>query len=90
MKVSNMQSSNGNTIANQFIISDNGNMYFQSYNSIIAKIDSDGKISLDSYYWDYSVTTSKYRNIFLSEKKPVTKKKIEDGLYKLTNLNEVI
>ena len=88
MRVSNMQSTSGNKIANQFIISDNGKMFFQSYNSIIALIDDDGKIYLDNYYWDYSVTTSKYRNIFLNEKKPVTERKIKDGLYILTNLNE--
>lgn len=88
MKVSNMQSTSGNKIANQFIINHNGKMFFQSYNSIIAMIDNDGKIYLDNYYWDYSVTTSKYRNIFLNEKKPNTEKKIKDGLYTLINLNE--
>jgi|TARA_R110002020_G_scaffold228810_1_gene439609 hypothetical protein len=88
MKVTNMTSPNGLKVANQFIINDNGKMFFQSYNSIIAMINNDGKIYLDNYYWDYSVTTSKYRNIFLNEKKPVTEKKIKDGLYTLTNLNE--
>jgi len=64
MKVENMTSARGNTIANQFIISDKGEEYFQSYESIIAK-RSQGKIYLDEYYWDYSVTTGKYRNDFL-------------------------
>ena len=46
MKVQNMTGSSGNKVANQFIITDeaselSGNcvQYFQSYNSIIAKID---------------------------------------------------
>ena len=56
MKVQNMTSARGNTIANQFIINDKGEEYFQSYRSIIAK-KSQGKIYLDEYFWDYSVTT---------------------------------
>jgi hypothetical protein len=40
MKVENITSNNGNKIANQFIITDdNGNEYFQSYNSMIVKKD---------------------------------------------------
>ena len=46
------------------------------------------KIYLDIKYWDYSVTTGKYRNIFLNETKKETEKKIKDGVYTLTNLNE--
>ena len=99
MKVKNMTSNNGNKIANQFIITDNHKMgnkieYFQSYNSIIVKriyddIDSDVvETFLDSKYWDYSTTTSKYRNIFLGEKKKETQKKIKDSVYILTNLNK--
>ena len=38
MKVENIESNNGNKIANQFIITDdNGNEFFQSYNSMIVK-----------------------------------------------------
>jgi hypothetical protein len=87
MRVSNMASSNGNTVANQFIVNDdNGNTFFQSYDSIIVKI-SKGKISLDSHYWDYSKTTGKYRNQFLNEDKKETQKKIDSGEYELTDLN---
>ena len=46
------------------------------------------KTYLDKKYWNYSVTTSKYRNIFLEETKKDTEKKIESGEYVLTNLNE--
>ena len=86
MKVENMTSSQGNKVANQFLITDNGNEYFQSYRSMIAK-KSQGKIYLDEYYWDYSVTTGKYRNIFLGEGIAETRKKIASGEYILTNLN---
>jgi len=93
MKVQNMTSNNGNKIANQFIIEDDFNtVYFQSYNSIIAKKvlmnNQFFMVYLDKKYWDYSVTTSKYRNIFLNESKKETQKKIDNGIYILTNLNE--
>ena len=42
---------------------------------------------LDKYYWDYSRTTSKYRNQFLSATTEETKQHIKKGTYKLTNLN---
>ena len=86
MKVENMTSTRGNAVPNQFIITDNGDEYFQSYKSIIAK-RSEGKIYLDDYYWDYSVTTGKYRNEFLGEGIAETRKKIASGEYVLTNLN---
>ena len=86
MKVENMRRPQGNTVANQFVITDNGEEYFQSYESIIAK-KSQGKIYLDEYFWDYSVTTGKYRNDFLGEKKIATQRKIDSGEYILTDLN---
>ena len=93
MKVENMTSNNGNKIANQFIITDDyENTYFQSYDSVIVKIGNKtmgtNSIYLDKTFWDYSVTTGKYRNIFLNETKKETQKKIDNGTYKLTNLNE--
>lgn len=65
--------------------------YFQSYKSIIAFIpfDRTQKIKLDSTYWDYSNTTRKYRNIFLSEDSKDTKRKIADGIYELVDLNTI-
>ena len=88
MKVQNMTSSKGNKIANQFIIrSEDGTVYFQSYNSIICKITQDHFVYLDEYYWNYSKTTSKYRSLFLNESTAETKSKIAAGRYMLTNLN---
>lgn len=78
----------GRPVANQNIIHDDfGNSFFQSYNSIIAKITSTGQTILDRNFWDYSVTTGKYRNKFLNECIAETRKKIKQGLYKLADLN---
>ena len=75
-------------VANQFIIKDdNGNVFFQSYKSIIAKKDCNGKITLDSYFWDYSATTGKYRNEFLGMGIAETREMIKRGAITLENLN---
>jgi hypothetical protein len=99
-KVENMTSANGNKIANQFIITEDENemsgnaiQYFQSYNTIIAKRDkfragiAKRAITLDFAKWDYSKTTSKYRNQFLGETTKETAAKIKSGEYTLANLN---
>lgn len=52
---------------NQFIIfGDNGEIEFQSYDSIIAKISKAGTLEF-SKRWDYSKTTLKHLYIFLEE-----------------------
>ena len=102
MKVSNMISSKGHKIANQFIVEGAtfqpdhrrimGKM-FQSFDSNIAFISKHvhglpcNIVWLDRFYWDYSVTTGKYRNQFLNETKKETQAKIDSGTYILTNLN---
>ena len=78
---------NFNNVKNQFIITTKDGIYLQSYNSIIAFKSKDGKTYLDNYYWDYSTTTGRYRNMFLNETKKETENKIKDGTYILTNLN---
>ena len=65
VRVQNVISSRGNAIANQFEIYVDGMKYFQSYNTIIAKIDKGHKITLDTNALDYSRTTSKYLYLFL-------------------------
>jgi len=78
----------GRPVANQNIIYDDfGNSFFQSYNTIIAKLSNAGQTILDKDYWDYSTTTGKYRNKFLGECIAETRKKIKQGLYKLADLN---
>lgn len=87
MKVQNMTSpKTDRNIPNQFIITDDNSIYFQSYNSIIVKI-AHGKVYLDKTYWNYSTTTSKYRNYFLNESTKETKQKIKSGEYILCDLN---
>jgi hypothetical protein len=87
IKVKQMTSSrSGGPVANQFIIYTIEGEYFQSYDSIIA-FNNNGKITLDDYYWDYSRTTSKYRNEFLGEGTAETRAKIESGEYILADLN---
>ena len=86
MKVYNMSSPKGNRVANQFEIYDKKGRYFQSYNSIIVFINNKGQVFLDEYYWDYSVTTGKYRNQFLGDYGiEETREKLASGEYKLKN-----
>ena len=87
MKVRNMRGNSGREIPNQFEISSDGEQYFQSYYSIIVKIDKSGRVYLDSDKWDYSKTTGRYRNMFLRESKAETERKIKSGEYVLANLN---
>lgn len=86
MKVSNIVNNRGNIVANQFLIIDGNKTYFQSYRSIIVKIEN-GQIMLDPVYWNYSRTTSKHRSTFLNESTKETQRKIESGVYIFENLN---
>ena len=89
MKVRNMRSPRtGIEVANQFIIEFNGQTIFQSYDVIIA-IKEGRKIVLDKNYWDYSRTTSKYRNAFTGLTTEETKKAIKSGEIKLLDLNNM-
>ena len=84
-----MRSRSGREVPNQFIIrdSENGVKYFQSYLSIIIKIDNNGQVYLDRDKYSYSKTTAKYRNEFLNETTKETEQKIKDGIYLLIDLN---
>lgn len=91
IKVYNIESPrSGNPVANQYEIRVGNKIYFQSYKSIICKIEN-GKIYLDKFYWNYSRTTSKYLRIFLNDflRDPFNiKEKINNKEFKLTNLNK--
>ena len=100
IKVKNITNANGNEVPNQFEIivdeypSTYKTTFFQSYDSIIAKVRGfDGQIYLDEKYWDYSITTLRHLYNFLDmwgydlNKKKVLQL-IEDGKFKLTNLNK--
>lgn len=89
MEIIKMRSPKGNIVPNQFDIRVDNKRVFRSYESNIVMIRNN-KVYLDSYYWNYSMTTSKYRNIFLGEDKKTTETKIKSGEYILTDLtNEV-
>ena len=85
--VLNMKSSRGNKVPNQFIIWTDEEQFFQSYQTIIGKRDKKGNVFLDQNRWNYSVTTSKYRNQWLGMNTKEVKKAIDDGTIQLVNLN---
>ncbi len=83
-----MKSSRGNKVPNQFDIYDGDKWYFQSYQTVIAmRCAKSGKTYLDQNRWDYSVTTSKYRNKWLGMTTLQVKNAIKNGSLILTNLN---
>jgi hypothetical protein len=87
-KVQNLTSDrSGRAAANHFEICTADGRYFQSYNSIIVYIDNSDQVWVDEDNWNYSNTTSKYRNQFLGESTEETMAKIRSGEYKLINLN---
>lgn len=67
----------GNPAANQFIIKTKKATYFQSYNSVVCKLD--GINIVLSMNWDYSNTTGKHLYIFLRQ----------NGYYNLSSAKEV-
>lgn len=70
MKVQNMTSaSSGRKVPNQFIIRDDrtSRTTFQSYDSMIATINYQNNTITLGEDWNYSTTTSRYRNQFFDE-----------------------
>lgn len=57
----------GNPVVNQFVISTENAIYFQSYRSVVCRIDRKTKQVVLSSHWDYSTTTSKYLYKFLRD-----------------------
>lgn len=88
MKVTNMYSSNGNQIPNQFIIHNGNKTAFQSYETIVA-VKENGKVILDKNALDYSATTTKYLKQFLNTKdsKKQLQDKVKNGYYSISDLN---
>ena len=76
IEIENMQSSRGNDVPNQFIIRTKMGRLFRSYDSNIAFIPKDENIIYLGKDWNYSVTTSKYRNAFLN----MTSNEIKQGI----------
>lgn len=96
MRVSNMKSPrSGQPVANQYMIEDGDKVYFQSYQTTIAKWDKEEReLTLDRDSWDYSVTTLKYLKEFMQEvtvyrrmSKAEIAEQIKSGELKVENLN---
>jgi hypothetical protein len=87
--IRNLTSSNGNFVPNQIVIRNESLRIFQSYDSIIVKIE-EGQVYLDERYWNYSKTTSKYRNQFLGDSTKEIETKIKSGEYILTDLQDAL
>jgi len=87
--IQNLTSSNGNKVPNQIVIRNETLRIFQSYDSIIVKVE-DGQVYLDETYWNYSKTTSKYRNRFLGDSTKEIESKIKSGEYILTDLSNAL
>jgi hypothetical protein len=68
---------NGNPAANQFVIKTKKATYFQSYRSVVCKLD--GINIILSNNWDYSNTTRKHLYIFLRQ----------NGYYNLSSAKDV-
>lgn len=76
-RVKQLINDNGNPAANQFVIRTKKATYFQSYKSVVCKLD--GMNIVLSTYWDYSNTTRKHLYIFLRE----------NGYYNLSSAKDV-
>ena len=63
--ISNLINKQGNAVKNQFVITEDGKITFQSYNSKIVEIEGTWITFYPNY--NYSATTSKHRNKFLSD-----------------------
>ena len=93
--VQNIIGLNGNAVVNQFVIDTKKATFFQSYQSVVCKIDNSTRKVTLSNHWDYSVTTSKYLYKFLREngiyvysKKDVLAK-IKANKFRLINKNSI-
>jgi len=78
----------GRAVPNQFILSIDKDVYFQSYETLIVKKCGNGDVVLDKNNWDYSATTARYRNEFLGKTTAQIKTRIKSGEYKMANLNK--
>ena len=88
--------SSGFPVRNHWLIDIGYGVALQSYNSIVAFRFTEnihkfkkGDVLLDRGTWDYSLTTARYRRIFLEEGKAETEEKIKTGEYQLKALNFV-
>ena len=87
MIISQLTNAQGKAVKNQFIIINGDVIAFQSYDSKIIDVDRANKVITFYLNYNYSNTTSKYRNKFLSDtlgddiKTRDVDKMISDGVY---------
>ena len=67
---------------NQFIIRTNNEVFFQSYDKVVLKIDIKGNVYL-THFWNYSKTTSKFVTKVLGLSSKDIKKRLESNEYTL-------
>ena len=67
MKIQQLINDKMNPATNQFVIFDGNKIYFQSYQTTIARYDVVTNELVLSKDWNYSRTTTKHLNIFLRE-----------------------
>lgn len=74
--------------ANNFVYADKDKRVLQSYGKIIAIEHQDGTVLLDETYYNYSKTTTKYRNKFLDLSTKEIDAKIKSGEFIIGSLQE--
>lgn len=67
-------------------------LFFVGYGNVVAlkpedPLPGEPTVYLDSKYWCFSNTTSRYRTQFLGENKRETERKLKDGTYAFKDLN---
>lgn len=74
---------------NQIVVSfTDGSEVFNSYGKNIVEYTGKGTIYFDTKYWDFSNTTSKWRNKFMGVDSKWVKDAIKNKIIKFKNLNE--
>jgi hypothetical protein len=67
---------------NQFIIRTDNEVFFQSYDKVVLKIDIKGNVYL-THFWNYSKTTSKFVTKVLGLSSKDIKKRLDLNVYTL-------
>ena len=88
MKVRNLINANGNTVANQFVIEDGNEIFFQSYDSLVCKVVN-GKVILGCDF-DYSRTTAKHLHTFMKEYAYMTLAKCENSISSYKSFSDML
>ena len=86
MIINNMKSNKERTVPNQYVIRLNNCSVFQSYATVIAIHDYDlDEVYLNKEYYNYSKTTSRYRNKYLGLNTKQIEQKIKSKEFVLVN-----